>query len=295
MRSVKICLSLLMLFLVAGAHATAQAKYLIPEKIERKTEAGEGGVLQWEAWPDVECPSCKGVGKSQCETCARLAKDHEGCPECQRKDKQKDVYLAPCRVCAGNGKIPDPLEVAPCAGCMGAGVLVCTVCGGGGKLKVGGAKRWSDCPACRGEAGFPCGGCEGKRTMTSIDIKPNLKEADDPDKLAKALADIDKTLAKFEAFQPIGGTKARKAVKALGAAYSTGKKLHPGLKDMAKVSKDYMGKIFGGSNFQGHEKTEANTMGMLKSNAEYYLKHQRRMTELALKRAKANAELAEKK
>jgi hypothetical protein len=30
-------------------------------------------------------------------------------------------------------------------------------------------------------------------------------------------------------------------------------------------------------------------MNLLKSNAEYYLKHQRRMLELALKRAEANA------
>ena len=295
MRSLKSCLCLLVVFLVAGATVPAQARFLIPEKIERKTEAGEGGVLQWAAWEAIECPSCKGLGKAQCATCARFPNEADKCPECHRKEKQKDVYLAPCRACAGEGKILDPLEVVPCAGCQGAGFLVCTVCGGGGQMKINGAKRWSACPACRGDAGFPCGACDGKRTMSSVEIKPNLKEADDPDKLEKMLEEIDKTLAKFEAFQPIGGTKARKAVKALGAAYTTGKKVHPAFKDMAKVSKDYMGKIFGGSNLQGHDKTEANTMEILKSNAQYYLKHQRRMTELALKRAQANAELAEKK
>ena len=43
---------------------------------------------------------------------------------------------------------------------------------------VGGAKRWSKCPACRGKGKFECGGCKGKRVMTSLVIKPSLKEAE---------------------------------------------------------------------------------------------------------------------
>ena len=37
--------------------------------------------------------------------------------------------------------------------------------------RVGEAKRWSDCPSCRGEGGFPCGGCEGKRHMSALELK----------------------------------------------------------------------------------------------------------------------------
>jgi len=59
-------------------------------------------------------------------------------------------------------------------------------------------------------------------------------------------------------------------------------------KDLAKLSKTYMSKIFAGAQFQGHEENEANTIKMLKSNAQYYLNHQKRMMQLALKRAEAN-------
>jgi len=50
-----------------------------------------------------------------------------------------------------------------------------------------------------------------------------------------------------------------------------------------------MSKIFTGAQFQGHAENEANTMNRLKANAEYYLKHQKRMLELAIARAEANA------
>ena len=65
-------------------------------------------------------------------TCARFPKDWKHCPECQRKDKAK--LLTACRACAGKGKIADPLDELPCAGCMGSGIFLCTVCGGRGQL-----------------------------------------------------------------------------------------------------------------------------------------------------------------
>jgi len=286
MPMIQLCFLLLTLLFAASADATAQgARYLIPERIERATEEGEDGKLQWAAWPAPDCGSCKGTGKSVCATCARFPKEAEHCPECQRKDKQK--HLTACRACAGKGKIADPLDQVPCAGCMGSGMFLCTVCGGGGRLKVGAAKRWSKCPACRGDGKYDCGGCKGKRVMTSLVIKPSLREAE-LDKLQKAMKAVDKSMTLFDKFSPTGGTKARKAVKELGKAYDAMKKVHPAWKGMAKATKSYMGKIFAGAQFQGHEENEANTMSMLKSNAEYYLKHQKRMLELAIKRAELN-------
>lgn len=285
MRTVKTCLLLLSLLFAATAVLPAQgARYLKPDRIERKTEADDEGLQKWAKWPDLKCPSCKGVGKTTCQTCARFSADAKNCPECKRVEK----LLAPCRVCAGEGKIPDPLKLAPCAGCMGASFLVCTVCGGGGQLRVGGAKRWSACPSCRGKGGFPCTGCKGKRVMTSLRLKPPMMDAP-PDKLLKAMKDLDKMIALFDKITPVGGSKSRKTVKAMGKAFAAGKKIHPAFKDLAKLSKAYMSKIFAGSQFQGHEENEANTIKMLKSNAEYYLKHQKRMMQLALKRAEANA------
>ena len=220
-----------------------------------------------------------------CATCARFAKDKKDCPECGRKDPK---FLTECRACAGKGKIADPLDEVPCAGCMGSGMFLCTVCGGGGQLRVGSAKRWSKCPACRGKGKYDCGACKGKRVMTSIVIKPSLREAE-LDKLQKAMKAVDASMALFAKFVPQGGTKARKEVKALGKAYDAMKKFHPSFKGMAKAAKNYMSKIFAGAQFQGHEENEANTMNRLKANAEYYLKHQKRMLELAIARAEANA------
>lgn len=290
MPTAKTCFLLLSLLFAAVAVLPAQgARFLIPERIERKTEVDDEGLQQWAKWPELKCPSCKGVGKSTCQTCARFAADAKNCPECKRVKGLK----ATCRVCVGEGKIPDPLKVAPCAGCMGASFLVCTVCGGGGRLKVGGAKRWSACPACRDKGGFPCTGCKGKRVMTSLRLKPSMMAAP-PDKLLKAMKDLDKMIALFNKVTPVGGTKARKVVKEFGKAFDAGKKIHPAFKDLAKLNKAYMSKIFAGAKFQGHEENEANTLKMLKSNAEHYLKHQKRMMELALKRAEANAATAGK-
>ena len=108
------------------------------------------------------------------------------------------------------------------------------------------------------------------------------------------MKDLEDTMKRFDKFTPVGGVKARKAVKELAAAFDSAKKLHPAFKDLGKQSKDYMGKIFAGANFQGHEETEENTMKHIKETAEYYLKHQKRMMELAIKRAELNQEKAGK-
>jgi hypothetical protein len=263
------------------------AKYLIPEKIERATKADDKGVLQWEAWPDTKCGSCSGTGKAKCTTCARFAEDATSCPECKR-NKDREI---PCRACAGTGAIADPLEKVPCSGCMGASFLMCTVCGGGGRLKVGGAKQWSDCPSCRGEGGFKCGVCNGTRQVETTGVKPSLKDAPVAS-LAKAMTVTDTALKELAAFSPGGGPKARKEMKALAKIFDTAGAQHPSLKRLAKAFEDFFGKVEGGAQFQGHEEHQANAMNLVKGSAEYYLKHQKRMLELAHKRAEANAKLA---
>lgn len=286
MPKIYLCLLLITTLFAASAQDPARgARYMIPERIERATVEDDEGKLQWAEWPAPECGSCKGTGKMVCTTCARFAKDAKDCPECGRKDPNN---LTACRACGGTGKIADPLDEVPCAGCLGAGMLLCTVCGGGGQLRVGSAKRWSKCPACRGKGKFECGACKGKRVMSSLVIKPSLREADVA-KLQKAMKAVDASLALFAAFSPQGGTNARKEVKALGKAYDAMKKYHPSFKAMVKSSKSYMSKIFAGAQFQGHAENEANTMNRLKANAEYYLKHQKRMLGLAIARAEANA------
>ena len=53
-----------------------------------------------------------------------------------------------------------------------------------------------------------------------------------------------------------------------------------------------MNRVYAGSQYQGHEEKEVNALNRLKGGADYYLKHQRRMLDLAHKRAEANAKLA---
>lgn len=272
-----------------AAVAAQDLKFPTPELIERGTTTDEQGLQKWAEYVAPKCPTCAGTGKMKCVTCVRFGEDATNCPECHRKEGHQAV----CRACAGAGTIADPLEKALCPGCMGASFLLCMVCGGGGQLKVDKAKNWSDCPGCRGDGGFPCTVCKGERVVETVALKPSLAEAP-ADKVKKALATAEEGLAKLAAFNPTGGNNVRKEIKEIGAIFDGMKALHPAFKTLPKASKDYLGKVLGGTQFQGHEEHEADAMKLVKQNAEYFLKHQKRMMELVLKRAEANEKVAGK-
>jgi hypothetical protein len=273
---------------VAAPVASAQGlRYPMPERIERTAKADDQGMLQWEQWPAPKCISCSGTGKGKCTTCERFQDDSPNCIECKR-NKDREVV---CRVCAGVGTLPDPLDKVSCPGCMGATFLLCPTCGGGGRLKIGGANQWSDCPCCRGDGGFKCGVCNGARLVETAGLKPSLRDANVKD-LGKAMAATDAALKELGVFNPAGGDKARKEQKALVKALEAGASAHPAIKRLPKVFDDYMGKCAAGSQFKGYEEEQVESMNLVKQNAEYYLKHQKRMLDLAMKRAEANAKLA---
>lgn len=284
----------LLLLLLLSFHGLASPvlaqglRFPTPERIERATKADDKGVLQWEAWPSPKCASCSGTGKAKCTTCERFQDDSPNCIECKRN---KDREVA-CRVCAGVGTQPDPLDKVLCPGCLGASFLLCPTCGGGGRLKVGGAKQWSDCPCCRGDGGFKCGVCNGARLVETAGLKPSLRDANVKD-LGKAIAATDAGLKELGLLNPAGGDKARKEQKALTKALEAAAPAHPAIKRLPKAFDDYMGKCAAGSQFQGYAEEQVESMNLVKQNAEYYLKHQKRMLELAMKRAEANAKLAE--
>lgn len=268
--------------LFAALPAQDELRYVIPEKFERATKTDDKGLVQWDEHQQVKCVSCSGTGKTKCTTCVRFADDATICVECKR-NKEREVV---CRPCAGLGYFPDPLEKVLCAGCLGASFLLCTVCSGGGQVRVGEDKRYSACPSCRGEGGFKCGICNGARTCEVAGVKPSLKEASSAN-LAKAIATTDQALAGLASFTPTGANS-RKEVKELVKQLQIAQALYGPMKKAPKVLEDYMGKIYGGANFKGHEEDEVQAMGTFKANAEYYLKHQKRMMELAKKRAEAN-------
>jgi hypothetical protein len=277
------------LCLLLCASAGAQNKILIPERLERETVVDDKGMVQWAEWKPVECPNCVGKGKVKCTTCERFLEEITNCPECKRNEAREVT----CRLCAGEGTLPDPLEKASCPGCRGASFLLCTTCGGAGGMRVGDDKRISPCPACRGEGSFPCGACKGARLCETAALKPSLKDAKLKD-LQKAMAATDKALEELAKFEAQGGDKARKEVKALIKIWDLAGPNYPPLKRMGKSFEDYMGKIYAGRTFQGSADKEAATMKMQKDASEHYLKHQRRMLELAQKRAEANEEAAAK-
>lgn len=278
----------LVLFLLGAAAGAQQGlKLVAPDKFERATVTDDQGLQQWAPAPTDKCPTCDGFKETVCQHCARFD-DNKKCPECQMKKK------AVCRGCGGLGHWPDPLEKACCPGCQGAGVLPCFVCGGRGLQKVtGSGDKLFDCVGCKGEGGHKCGVCNGARLVEVAALKPSLKEAPVA-VLKKALDGVEDTLTDVGKFEP--GKDARKSVKEYVKLLGKAASVLPPIKRAPKALEDWMAKNYAGSVFVGHEENEANAIRLFKNNNEYYLKHQKRMLDLALARAEHNAKvLADKK
>ena len=280
----------LLLCLLAAPSVTAQDGYprYTPERTERKTEKGEDGKLVWAKWAFEKCRFCTGTGKTTCKACEKMPEE-VGCPDCKRKDKRQIV----CRTCIGEGTLPDPLEKVHCPGCAAAGFLICTVCNGGGKIRIKGAKRYNACPACRGAGAWKCEACDGERFVGGAKLKPSLAECEDPDKIQDALEVAEEMLKDLEKFKPEGGDKARKEVKELQRIIKVGYKDFVALKAFHKQAGKYMGKIFAGKQFVGAADHESYAMNRIKEALVYYVKMQKQMLTLAKQRAEANVKIEE--
>lgn len=287
----------LFLFALLAVVTTAQKKeaveirYISPERYERATTTDDKGLVQWAEHKQEKCQTCNGSTKTKCSTCDRFSEEAKFCIEC-KLNKERETA---CRSCCGVGYWPDPLEKAHCPECMGAGFALCLLCGGGGRIKVdSGGDRWTKCTMCSGEGGWKCAVCSGARLVETAALKPSLKDANAAT-LTKAIATTEQLLKDLAAFTP-SAKNTRKEVKELVKIYGTGAAVYPPLKRIGKALEDVMSKVYGGNQYQGFEEREANTMAQFKANSEYFLKHQRRMLELAHKRAEANEKvLAESK
>ncbi len=290
MNRVHSLLSLLFVLAACIAVRTVPAqelRFVIPEKYERATKTDAAGMVQWADHEQVKCATCSGSGKTKCFTCERFFDDAPHCVECKRTKE------AVCRACGGIGHFPDPLEKVLCPGCQGAGFVLCGLCGGGGRIKdEGGGDRWSNCPACRGGGGWKCGACNGDHLVDSVQLKPSLREANAAT-LNKAIATTNDALAALAKFSTAEHQSARKAVKELVKELKVAEGLYPPLKRVQKTLEEAMNKTAGGAQYQGQGEREGAVLGGVKGSAEYFLKHQKRMLELALKRAEANAKAAE--
>jgi hypothetical protein len=284
-------LTLLLSFAVlvlCAARAEAQVRHFSPDRFERATVTDAEGRIQWAEHAEVKCPTCTGTGKHKCTTCERFPDEATKCPDCGKKEAKEAV----CHACAGTGRFPDPLEKALCPGCMGAGHIVCGNCPGTGILKVGDDKRWSDCPGCRGDGFFKCPACNGARLVGVASLKPSLKDANAAT-LQKALKQTDELIKELAAFTP-QAKNSRKESKELAKIIQSGDKLYPALKPTSKALDELMKWTFPGANFQGQAEREVQSMQRMQASVDYYLKHQKRMMELALKRAEANEKLDDK-
>ena len=272
-----------------GAGKGVELKYLIPEKLERKTKADEAGLLQWEAFETENCATCRGNKTTVCAACDRQ-ENHTKCLECSMKK------VAPCRACGGVGQWSDPLEKALCPGCMGAGMLPCDVCGGVGNSAVqGGGDKRQDCVGCKGDGSYKCTVCNGARLVESLPaLKPGGKQVASA-QLAKAKKAVDDALTAIKDFDTTG-KPFRKSIKEYAALLQSSAATVPVMKKVQKHFDEVQGKTIKGEVWQQHEEREANAIKRFKAVNEYYLKIQSRMLELAIARAEANEKvLAEKK
>jgi hypothetical protein len=279
---------LLLLAFVCGRAVVAQegVRFTHPEKYERATKTDDKGLVQWAEHKPPKCQTCSGTGKTKCTTCERFPEEATKCPDCKRDEAKESV----CMACAGTGEFPDPLVKAPCPGCYMSGRIVCASCPGSGALKLGDDKRWSNCIGCRGAGWTKCGVCDGKRLVDTAAVKPSLKDANAA-ALSKAMATTDEALKAMTAFGQPKGDKTRKDVKELARILLIAQGVYPPLKKAPKVLDDLMATAYAASGYQGQAEREVHALMRVKESADYFLKHQRRMLELALKRAEANEKL----
>lgn len=265
----------------AGLPAQDEFKFAHPEKFERATKTDDAGLIQW-AEHDAKCPGCRGAGKLKCPTCESYPDEATKCPDCGRgKERQ-----ATCRACGGTGQFPDPLLKALCPGCQGVGSTICGWCPGSGLLRYGEDKKFTNCAACRGKGFSKCVVCNGQRFVDGASLKPSLKDANAA-ALTKAIASTDEALKALAGFTP-AAKNSRKEAKELTRILGIAQAVHPALKKTPQVLDELMSMVAASSGYQGVEEREAAAMHRIKASAEYYLKHQKHILELAHKRAEAN-------
>jgi hypothetical protein len=258
--------------------------------VQRATKVDDQGLRQWVQPADlVACPQCKNNKETECFHCKDFEADEQPskCPECGGKKK------APCRVCAGGGSLPDPLEKAPCPGCFGASVVLCIGCRGRGAFPVqGGGKKWQKCTQCKAIGGWPCLVCKGARTIAPPKLKPNLANAPSSE-LVPAKDAVMAVQAALERFRFSGHIdRVRNEVKAYGEAWKPAVKWLAAAKDAPAMLKEIMDGMGKGDVWVGQDERKAEAAKRFLLFNVYYLKHQAKILDLCLERAQANEKAA---
>lgn len=261
----------------------AQVRQKIPEpEVKRETVIDEDGYQQWAKY-DEKCPNCGGFREKKCEWCDR----DTPIPDCVECDGTKK---APCRICGGKGRLPDPLVDLRCIYCSGSSWYPCGVCGGGGSITVtdqNGNKESRACGSCKKKGFFPCTVCEQTRRLPVIKVKrkpPGEAKLKD----LKALRDEMKAaLLALQEWEPQG--RASKAYDSLEKLMKKpGKKL-PALKDMLELLETVQkGLTKSGSGFVSYESNQTHQFHVFKDRSVYLLQHQTKVLDLCVERAEFN-------
>jgi len=284
--------SILFALLLSGA-TDAQIPLADIEKgqppIKMGTKLDAKGLQQFEI-EHQNCPACKGRKLLECTHCRSIEKPKK-CPECNLKLVNKK-RLAPCYLCAGTGKLANPLETAPCPGCMSHAHFPCHYCANRGEHHwVGSGGSGQKCTTCKGYAAMKCTVCKGSRVVPSAFNgkleKQSLK------KLNAAKDSLLRLMREVESFRLTGKGKLRKDQKRFSGYFKKPKAYFPPLKAIdAHVKKVVKG--VNQPNVKDIEKRHRDAFDRMKFYTLNYLVHQKRTLEACISRAEFNQKVAKK-
>lgn len=283
---VALCLALVAGWATTGSAAAQgekrpEMRRPFAEDYQIPTEQNDEGATVWGEWA-ANCPNCKGAKKTVCFHCVGLTRN-EQCLECNMTKE------APCRVCAGEGMIPSPLEKAPCGGCLGAGMFPCHLCGGEGNIRiVGGSEKGTKCMGCKGAGGYPCGTCRGERMVAPPKLKPDVATAELAD-LKEAREILEGVMSAMDEWKPKGGPEARKEIKNYAAMMKPAGRFFPATRGLQRDFQTMMKRLLQGSNFESFPEMSVRAMDHYRQTNQYYFKHQKHLLDQCIKRQEANA------
>ncbi len=270
-------LALLACALPAQLQLPQLEKKVIPELPELKlpTEKDKKGLLQWKKFPTHNCLNCKTRKTEECLHC-RVHEDPKICPEC------KVTRKAPCHVCAGEGKMANPLEEAICPGCSGHGFFICYLCSNTGEITYGSGGGPQKCASCKGVAGLACLVCKGKRLVPSA-FNGKLGNAS-LKKLHKLKDGLPALMQKIDSFQIKG--EPRKDRKAFAAILKEGNFAFPHFKKL-NAHVELISKGLD-QRHQGIGKKQNYAFERIRRYLLIYLVNQSRALDACIERAEAN-------
>lgn len=281
--SLSCCLLLLLPCMLPAQHGE---KFVVPQ-VKRAVVTDDSGLQQWAEFAPQNCPTCRGLKIHKCKHCDGLERA-KSCLECDWKRQ------SPCRTCGGHGQIQDPLLLAVCPGCHGAGCFPCNFCHNEGTQPVqgGSKKKPAKCLCCKAQGGFKCEVCRGKRLVEGPALKPSVGEASLKD-LDSAKKKIAETLTALAAFRPTNKTS--KDLKAYAKALAPARRVLPLLRKCQSMINTIQKGLSKGDLYVDNDKRKAEAFDRFRIYNELYLKHQQQVIDLCIKRQEFNENVMAKK